>query len=71
VKIMATDSTQVNPIQVQKFLKGVDYPCSKQDLIDKAQEEGADEQVIATLNSIQMDKFKSPNDVSQAIGEMK
>ncbi len=58
----------VNPIQVQKFLKGVDYPCSKQDLVNKAKEEGADQNVLRTLQNMPMDRFNSPNDVAQAIG---
>ena len=60
----------VNPIQVQKFLKGLDYPCSKQQLLNKAREEGADEKVLQTLERVSMDKFNSPNDVAQAIGQI-
>lgn len=61
---------QVNPIQVQKFLKGVDYPTSKDELIKKAQEEGADQNVISTLQSMPDDNFNSPNDVAQSIGKI-
>ncbi len=60
----------VNPIQVQKYLKGVDYPCNKQGLIDRAKQEGADEKVIQTLQAMPMDQFNSPNDVAQAIGKI-
>ncbi len=60
----------VNPIQVQKYLKGVDYPCSKQDLVNKAKQEGADENVLNTLQAMRMDRFNSPNDVAQAIGQI-
>lgn len=34
---------KVNPVQIQKDLKGIDYPVSKQDLIKHAQQQGADE----------------------------
>lgn len=61
---------QVNPIQVQKFLKGVDYPCSKDELVHKAEEEGADQNVVQTLQHMPMEKFNSPNDVTQAIGKI-
>ncbi len=60
----------VNPIQVQKFLGGVDYPCSKQELINKAKEKGADNNVISTLQRMKGDRFNSPNDVAEAIGEI-
>ena len=29
----------VNPVQVEKFLKGVDYPATKEDLIRHAQQQ--------------------------------
>ncbi len=60
----------VNPIQVQKFLKGVDYPVDKNELVAIAREEGADQNVIETLQSVPMDKFNSPNDVAQGIGQI-
>ncbi len=65
-----TQTARVNPIQVQKFLKGVDYPCSKQELISKAQQEGADQNVLQTLQAMPMERFNSPNDVAEAIGKI-
>ncbi len=59
----------VNPIQLQKFLGGVDYPARKQDLLDRAKRQGADENVLETLRSLDRDEFNSPNDVSEAIGQ--
>ena len=60
-----------NPIQLQKFLSGVDYPATKQDLLEKARQEGADEPVLRTLEQLPMDRFNSPNDVSEAYGKLK
>ena len=61
----------VNPIQMQKFLKGVDYPASKQALIENAKNMGADENVCASLKQLPDDDFQTPADVSQAFGGMK
>jgi hypothetical protein len=61
----------VNPIQLQKYLGGLDYPTDKQSLIDKAREKGADDNVIQTLQRLPMDRFNSPNDVSEAFGKMR
>jgi hypothetical protein len=61
----------VNPIQLQKHLRGVDYPARKDDLIATAKREGADEDTIKTLRSLPRDEFNSPNDVSEAIGDMR
>jgi hypothetical protein len=60
----------VNPIQLQKFLGGIDYPARKQDLIKTAQKAGADQNVMNTLKSLPRDDFNSPNDISEAIGDM-
>jgi hypothetical protein len=60
----------VNPIQLQKFLGGIDYPAHKQDLIKMAQKSGADKQVMDTIKSLPRDDFNSPNDVSEAIGDL-
>ncbi|MBE9155848.1 DUF2795 domain-containing protein [Nodosilinea sp. LEGE 06152] len=61
---------KVNPIQVQKFLKGMEYPASKQDVIDHAKQQGADENVCSTLEDMPEDEFETPADVSKAIGEI-
>jgi Protein of unknown function (DUF2795) len=61
----------VNPIQLQKHLGGIDYPASKQDLLKRAQQSGADKAVLKTLESLPRDEFNSPNDVSEAIGDLR
>ena len=58
----------VNPIQIEKFLKGIDYPARKADLIKRAEQNGADEQVRATLQLLPEQQFDSPADVSKAVG---
>lgn len=60
----------VNPVQVQKFLKGVDYPASKQDLIEHAKQQGADENVCSTLEQMADEQYETPADVSKAIGDI-
>ncbi len=59
----------VNPIQLQKFLGGIDYPTDKKTLVDTARKNGADDNVIQTLENLPMDRFNSPNDVSEAYGK--
>lgn len=60
---------QMNPIQVQKFLKGVDYPATKATLLAQAEEQGADADVRAWLEQLPDQEFKAPVDVSQALGD--
>ena len=63
------NQSSVNPIQVQKFLKGINYPCSKQDLIKTAKNEGADQNVLNTLQKIPDRKYDAPTDVTKEIGK--
>lgn len=67
---MNDDKSSVNPVQVQKFLDSVDYPASKEDLISTARDEGADDNVIQTLQRMPDDQFQTPADVSEAIGKI-
>ncbi len=59
---------EVNPIQVQKYLSGIDYPASKQELVRRAEDQGADDNVRQTLERLPEREYNSPNDVSEAIG---
>ncbi len=60
---------RVNPIQLQKFLKQVDYPATRQELIDAAKKEGADQRVIETLQRLPDREYDGPVGVSKAVGE--
>lgn len=57
------------PIMVQKFLKGMDYPATKEDLIKQAKKNKAGNDIIGLLENIKTDKFNSPADVSKGIGD--
>lgn len=60
---------EANPIQMQKYLKGMKYPADKQALVDHAKEQGADENVLNVLQQLKEDRFETPADVSKAAGE--
>jgi hypothetical protein len=61
---------KVNPIQVQKFLSGIDYPASKDEVIDGARFRGADQNVLETLQQLPAENFQTPAEVSEAIGQI-
>jgi hypothetical protein len=58
-----------SPIELQKYLGGVDYPADKQTLVDTARGNGADDDIVQTLQDLPFDRFNSPNDVSEAFGK--
>jgi len=55
--------------ELEKYLKGVNFPASKDNLIEKARANGAPEEVIDMINDLSEDNFNSPIDVSKAFGE--
>lgn len=60
---------KVNPIQLQKYLKGVNYPASKQDLLDAAKQNEADENITSALEKLSDEEFDTPAAVSKAVGK--
>ncbi|MEU4510257.1 DUF2795 domain-containing protein [Nonomuraea wenchangensis] len=60
-------STAPNPIQLQKHLSGVDYPASKDDLVQAARDHGADDDIVKALENMPDREYDGPNAVSQAV----
>lgn len=59
--------TKISPIQLQKHLKGVNYPASKQDLMSAAEGNGADDDVRSILDALPDEEYQTPADVSKAL----
>jgi hypothetical protein len=57
----------VNPIELQKHLKGVDYPASKEDLVSTAESNGAPDELLDALRSADKDTFDGPTAVQSAL----
>ncbi|GAB2639328.1 DUF2795 domain-containing protein [Nocardia goodfellowii] len=56
-----------NPIQVQKYLSGVDYPCDRDGIVSAARDNGADQGIIKALESMPDRVYNGPNAVSEAV----
>jgi hypothetical protein len=54
------------PIDVQSHLKGVNYPATKAELIQTAEENGAPADVIQVLEDLPDQDFGGPEEVSEA-----
>lgn len=71
-----TTSDQSNPknpqkrkfIDVQKALKGADYPATKENLLKAAKQNNADEEVMEALAALGDETFDTPAAVSRALG---
>jgi len=56
-----------NPIEVQKHLKGVSYPASKEDLASAAESNGAPKELVEQLRSADRDESSGPDDVQETL----
>ena len=61
---------RVNPIQAQRFLGGLDYPASKQQVVDHARGRDADEEIVSALEQIADREYDGPNAVSEELGKI-
>ncbi|SEB35679.1 Protein of unknown function [Paramicrobacterium humi] len=57
-----------SPIDVQKYLGGIDYPASKDEILDRAKESGAGEDILHALQNIPAKDYAKPTDVSAELG---
>jgi hypothetical protein len=54
-------------IEVQKYLAGIDYPATKEQLIEHAQSRGASQDILQALASLPDGEYDGPNKVSSAV----
>ena len=57
----------VNPIELQKHLKGADYPATKDELVALAESNGAPDEVLEALQAAPQEQFDGPDAVQAAI----
>ena len=55
--------------EIEKSLKGINFPASRQDLVQQAKKNNASRDVVKAIQNLTEDKFKSPTDVAKAWGE--
>jgi hypothetical protein len=64
--------SQANPVEVERYLKGINYPAQKNELVKHARQQGAEQEVLETINHLPNNQtFQSPIEVNQAIGAIK
>jgi hypothetical protein len=58
------------PIEVQKYLSGMSYPTTKDQILEHAKSQGAPKEVQDALEKIPDGEYDGPNRVSQAVGRL-
>ena len=57
------------PPDLVEQLGGLDFPVSKEDLIRRAQETGADTETLSALRSLPVTQLDSPGELAQVVAE--
>ncbi|MDP8949369.1 MAG: glycosyltransferase [Actinomycetota bacterium] len=57
----------LNPIEVQKHLKGINYPASKENLASTAESNNASGDLVEQLRNLPDQQFSGPGDVMEAL----
>jgi hypothetical protein len=60
-----------SPANVATYLKGIDYPASKDQLVEYAQKNGAESAVIDVLSNMPEQEYGNMADVMKGYGEVK
>ncbi|MFL5252543.1 MAG: DUF2795 domain-containing protein [Rhodopila sp.] len=58
-----------SPANITHYLKGMDFPASKQDLEKRAKDNGAEKEVLETIHGMPDGKFENMADVMKAYGK--
>ena len=56
-------------IKVQKFLKGISYPATKQQLVEQARSNHADDEALSALDELPDREYSGPDEVSKAVAK--
>lgn len=58
-----------SPANVATYLKGIDYPANKQDLLRHARQNGAEQDVVDVLERMPEQQYGNMADVIKGYGE--
>lgn len=59
-----------SPTDITHHLKGIDFPAGKEDLVKHAQENDADEDVLAIIRQMPDQEYGNMADVMKGVGEI-
>jgi hypothetical protein len=56
-------------VDVHRYIRDVDYPATRDDILRAAEKSGADEEMRLALKSLPRTDFETPDEVSAALGK--
>lgn len=68
---MPQSGGSVSAAEVEKYIGGIDFPASKDQLIDHARDKGAPKEVLELMQDFPDQQYGSAIDVSRGVGQVK
>jgi hypothetical protein len=59
-----------SPANISHYLKGIDFPARKPDLVRHAKANGAEQAVLDVLENLPENEYQNMADVMSAVGEV-
>lgn len=67
----AMRAEKVSAAQLQIYLKGISYPADKSELVERARDNGAPDNVINMLEKLPDKDYRRPTEVEEEFNKMK
>ncbi|MBB6120298.1 DUF2795 domain-containing protein [Nocardiopsis algeriensis] len=58
---------KINPVELQRAIKGAAYPAEREDLVSTAKNNGAHNDLVDRLAGVKVIQFDGPDDVRKAV----
>ena len=58
-----------SPANIARYLSGIDFPCNKENLVEHARQNNADNEVLETLEDLPEGEYANMADVMKGYGE--
>lgn len=68
--VESRDTESMNPVMVQNYLEGLDYPASKDEILQIAEEQDAPERVLSVLEDVADKEYKSPAELTKELSQL-
>ena len=59
-----------SPANIAKYLGGMDFPADKEEIVEHAEEQDADDEVLAVLQRIPDKEYANMADVMKGVGQV-
>ncbi len=61
---------KASPAAVERYMKGIDLPAQKKDLIERAKQNNAPEDVMSVLNRFEEKTYNTAVDIAKEVGRI-